>query len=148
MKSFTIRRIVIIGFSLILALLVIIVGKALIDQSKIQSTVNTVVKINQPAVVKSLQLEGKINETSTALGMYLLSKDVMHKKAFIDGLNAIQNDLQAFKSIEGIADDDASRTLVNAIADDVIKFASYKNRLLQLANSPKENIPAVSYASN
>ncbi len=147
MNSLTIRKTVIFGFSLILALLVVIVGKALIDQSEIRTTVNTVITSNQPAMVKSLELAAKVNHTSTALGMYLLSKDESHKIAFIDNLTTIQNDLQEFSSIKGIATDDVSRGIINTINDDVIKFASFKDKLLQLANSPEENLPAVSYAA-
>lgn len=143
---FTIKKTVLLGFGLILVLLVIIVGTALLEKSKIQSTVATVVNVNQPAVVKSLELESKINEISTALGMYLLSKEETSKKTFVEGLNVLTKDLKELQNQAGVSDDDVSKKLVNSLVKDVEKFSSYKDKLLKLADSPEENIPAVRYA--
>jgi len=115
--------------------------------SRVDTQVGDVVKNIQPTVIASLQLSETVKQTSSALGFYLLSKTEQDKKDYLQGLKKVESSLQALKAIPWVQNHEKTNKLVNAIALDVNKFSSYKNRILELASDDTKNIPAMKYSA-
>ncbi|NOY67030.1 MAG: methyl-accepting chemotaxis protein, partial [Gammaproteobacteria bacterium] len=134
----------------LLAIIAVMIGIALSSHyslSRVDKQVTEVVKNIQPTVTASLQLSDNLKQTSSALGFYLLSKTKQDKDDYLNGLVKVEKSLKGLKSIPWVQQNESTNKLVNEIAQDVSKFASYKERLLELAVNDAKNIPAMLFSA-
>ncbi len=146
-NNLSIRHKLFSAFGLVLIVLVIQGSSAISSLSGVHDQVNQVVNHTQPAVLRSMEIAASLQRTSSALGFYLLSKEPQHKAAYQEGLTKVTELLQALRKLPAIQNDPASIQLVAAITSDIVKFKGFRERMLTLAQSDNENIPAIAYAS-
>jgi methyl-accepting chemotaxis protein len=108
--------------------------------------VSKVVGEIQPTVVASMELNGYLERSAGSLGFYLLSKEKIHKDAYLDGLGKVDATLKKLKSGPLIKQQDSAQKLLVSIEKDVAKFKSYQDQLFELAENDAENVPAIAYA--
>ena len=86
MFTFTIRKKILVSFG-ILVLLLVAVG--FMSHESLQANKNNLsILINdiQPAMEQSLQIVGELDRASASLGFYLLSKEELHKQAYLGNM--------------------------------------------------------------
>ncbi len=134
------------GFGVVLLILVAVAGSALLNFASTQRRAVYVVDHIQPVVAASTRLDADLNRTTSALGFYLLSKDAVQKQHFIQGLVRVKVDLARLKAMPLVRGNAELAQQVAAIAREVTRFESYRDRLLELATNTAENFPGIAYA--
>lgn len=130
-----------------MVLLALIVLLSSLSLSGVEHRVKRVVTDIQPAAAASMELNADLERSAAALGFYLLSKEEVHKQAYLDGLKDVNAALKHLESSTLIQRDAAVRRLVADIERDVHTFAGYKGRLLELATDNAKNVPAIAYSA-
>ena len=135
------------GFGLILAILAVVSVSAALSLSKTEGSVDNVVNHIQPMVLASSELTSTLNETSGALGYYLLSQEESFKREYLVGLEKINKVLITLSSLaKGVSTDVETRELLQFIEADVKRFASYKDQMLELSTNEMKNKPGVAFS--
>ena len=89
MFIFTIRKKIWISFGILVALLIAV---GFISHDSLQSNKDklaTLVKEVQPAMEQSLKIVDQLDRASASLGFYLLSKEELHKKDYLNNMSKI-----------------------------------------------------------
>lgn len=147
MKNMTIKSRIWLGFAIVLLLLVIQGTRSMSGLSSIGSKVDSIVLDIQPAVFKSMEIAESLQAASSSIGLYLLGKDESHLKQYHDGVIAVLGKLDELKELPVVSSDSEVGLLVDGITTDVKKFASYEERIKELATSDAANLPAMRYAN-
>lgn len=135
------------GFGFIQLILAAIAITAAIGLSKTEDSVGDVVNNIQPMVLASNELTSTLNETSGALGYYLLSHENSFKRDYLAGFKKINKILTTLSELtsSGKADPKVLELLA-LIKSDVARFASYKDKMIELAGNEMLNKPGVAYS--
>lgn len=136
------------GFGVILLILAVVAMTAALSLSKTEKSVDNVVNRVQPMVLASNDLTSVLNETSGALGYYLLSQEKSFKNEYLDGfkkIDKILNTLSALTQSESV--DAETKELIGLIKADVNAFASYKEKMIGLAENEMLNKPGVAFSA-
>ncbi len=147
LNNISIRNKIWAGFGIILLILAVVAMTAGISLTKTESSVDNVVNTVQPMVLASNELTSTLNETSGALGYYLLSQDKSFKRDYINGfanINKILKQLSAFTQNDSV--DPEIKELLQLIQADVKRFASYKDKMIELAGNEMLNKPGMAYS--
>ena len=135
------------GFGLILTVLAIVAVSAATSLSKTEKSVDYVVNAIQPMVLASNDLTSALNETSGALGYYLLSQEKSFKRDYINGLTTIDKLLSKLSELnQGDGSNAETTELLSLIESDVRRFASYKDQMMELAENEMKNKPGIAYS--
>ncbi|MCK5386544.1 MAG: methyl-accepting chemotaxis protein [Gammaproteobacteria bacterium] len=135
------------GFGLIQLILAVVALTAAISLTKTESSVDDVVNTIQPMVLLSTDLTSTLNETSGALGYYLLSQEKSFKRQYLSGFEHIQKILTKLSSLtQNESVDPEIKDLLKLIKDDVNRFASYKGKMIELAENEMLNKPGMAYS--
>lgn len=143
-NNLSIRNKIWAGFGFVLIILAVVALIAATSLSRTETSVDNVVNQIQPMVLASNELTSSLSEASGALGYYLLSKEESFKRDYLKGLESVNQSLAKLSSLtqKGKTDPDVTK-LLNSIATDVKQFASYKDRMLELAGNEALNIPGL-----
>ncbi|MEZ5541421.1 MAG: methyl-accepting chemotaxis protein [Pseudomonadota bacterium] len=118
-------------------------GKLAVINGKIESVVGEL----QPALLTARKLSEELKQASAALGFYLLSKEDMHKDAYQAGLQKIAGTVASLERLPVMRARQDSMQLLHEIGAELERFASYRERLVELVEVEGRNIPAMEYAS-
>jgi len=135
------------GFGFIQLILAAIAITAAIGLSKTEDSVGDVVNNIQPMVLASNELTSTLNETSGALGYYLLSHENSFKRDYLSGFKKISKILTTLSELTASGKSDPKvLELLALIKSDVTRFASYKDKMIELAGNEMLNKPGVAYS--
>ena len=135
------------GFGLILTILAIVAVSAATSLSKTEKSVDNVVNTIQPMVLASNDLTSALNETSGALGYYLLSQEKSFKREYIKGLDTVNKTLLKLSELtQGEESNSETKELLSLIESDVKHFASFKDQMMGLAENEMKNKPGIAYS--
>lgn len=147
MFSFTIRKKIWISFGV---LVVILVAVGLIAHSNLKAnkdSLSTLVGEIQPAMQMSLDLVDQLDRVSASLGFYLLSKEDVHKNAYINNLKKVSKTADDLSAMPAVKKDKVTRDMIADVKVSIAKLLTYKDRMLEYATNDLKNIPAMEYAS-
>ena len=134
------------GFGIMLIVLAVVALTAAISLTKTESSVDNVVNRVQPMVLASNELTSTLNETSGALGYYMLTKDQSFWRVYEAGLKKVDSVINEL--IELVDKDDTdTMDLVNSIKTDISSFVSYRDKMLELSKDPFKNEPGLEYSA-
>lgn len=137
------------GFGVILIVLAIVAMTAALSLSKTEKSVDHVVNRVQPMVLESNNLTSVLNETSGALGYYLLSQEKSFKEVYLNGFNKIDIIMKKLSSLtQNESVDIETKELLELIKSDVQKFAAYKDKMIELAENEMLNKPGMAYSGS
>lgn len=143
-NNLSIRNKIWAGFGFVLIILAAVALTAATSLSKTETSVDNVVNHIQPMVLASNELTSSLNETSGALGYYLLSQEESFKRDYLKGLESIENSLVKLSSLTQAKQTDSEvKKLLSAIETDVKQFANYKEKMLELATDELKNKPGL-----
>jgi len=135
-----------VGFGVILAILVVIVGISLNSISKTQKQIKTIVSDVQPILIASSTLEAAVKQAATSLGFYLLSNDKNQELNYSQDLKKITSAYtQLKKTVEG-QKGSSIYELVSDLEKDIVRFVNYKAGIIALAEDRLKNFPAMEHA--
>jgi len=147
LKNLSIKIKVLAGFGLMQLIIAVISVSALLSLSTMQSDVVIIAEEIQPAVLSASELEYRLEKANSSLGFYLLSHEENHKQAYLNSLQRVGEILNEMRAMTLIQSDVAFGEAVESIATDVEIFKGYQGRMLQLATSTADNIPATAFAA-
>jgi HAMP domain-containing protein/HPt (histidine-containing phosphotransfer) domain-containing protein len=147
MSQLSIRWKIWLSFLILVALLiavgVIANGSLKANKEKLSTLVNDV----QPAVVLSLNLVDELDHASASLGFYLLSKEELHKKDYVNYMGKIGDSTAQLSMMNVVKTDEKTAELVKQVEEGIKKLQVYKERMLLYASSDLENMKGVKFAS-
>lgn len=137
-----------LGFGSMAVLMVIVSVTALTSLNSAQNKLGEVVEVSQPMVLASMQLADRLDRTSAALGFYLLSKEENDKQEYERNLQELDVELNQLKALTERVDDPKIKQRINDIAKNIAKYATYKQRMLELATNFDQNQPGIGLSSS
>ena len=146
MFIFTIRKRIWISFGVLVALLVAV---GFISQDSLQSNkekLATLVNDVQPAMEQSLKIVNQLDRASASLGFYLLSKEDLHKKEYLNNMSNITESVSALSAMKIVKNDPDTLSMLKGLEAELVKLQGYKARMLEYATSDAKNIPAIGFA--
>ena len=135
------------GFGVVLVILAVVAMTAAVSLTKTESSVDNVVNRIQPMVLASNELTSTLNETSGALGYYMLTKEQSFWREYDAGIEKVDSVINRLTSLVD-KDDQATMNLVNDIKTDISSFVSYKEKMLELSKDPFKNEPGMRYTAD
>ena len=140
--GFGIRQRIWLGFGLLLLILLLFSLSAMRVFGELEQGVSIVAGKLQPVAMTAQKLQTELEAASGALGYYLLTREAVHRDGFERHLalaGAQADRLQAFDLIDSR---DEFRNEVAALQTEMQRLGDYRQRLLELAASDLENVPA------
>ncbi|HEB94374.1 MAG TPA: methyl-accepting chemotaxis protein [Gammaproteobacteria bacterium] len=147
LNNLSIRTKIIAGLGLMQLIIAIIAGSALVSLSNTQKSVATIAEDIQPAVLKAGELEHRLDKANSALGFYLLSHEASHRQVYATNLQHIDSILDELKALPLVTASADISPHVADIAGDIARYKAYQERMIELAEQPAKNIPALAYAA-
>jgi len=146
LARFSIRTKLWFGFGTLVAILAVVVLTTVFSLTATRGNMAEVVQRVQPMALDSLELNTRLEHTSASLGFYLLSKEPRQRDDYLHNLQQVNDLVQSLQRQPLLREDAALAARVGAVADKVQRFASYRERMLQLAADDGANFPAMHYA--
>ncbi|MCF6194921.1 MAG: MCP four helix bundle domain-containing protein, partial [Kangiellaceae bacterium] len=134
------------GVGIILRFLAFVAMTSALSLSKTESSVDNVVNRIQPMVLASNELTSSLNETSAALGYYMLTKDESFWQAYEQGIEKVETVITRLSSFVD-KDDKITQTLVDDIKTDINSFVSFKGTMLELSKDALKNEPGLLFSA-
>jgi len=148
LNNLSIRVKIIAGLGLMLLIVATIAGSALISLANTQASVVTIADEIQPAVLKASELEHSLDKANSALGFYLLSHEASHRQAYETNLQRVDKLLDELKGMPLVAANADLSSQMEAISSGIERYKSYQGRMVELAEKPAKNIPALAFATS
>jgi len=142
---------VILGFGACLLLFGLAVGYMLWQTNSITKQTSFFIEKSQPQILSSLRLIEELKGSSSALGMYLLSKETLYKESYEKSLLDLQienENLNRLMEIEARAEDDDITLMLKSVQSDIEKLLSYKVGMLNLVVDDRKNFPAMAISAS
>ncbi|WP_018876638.1 methyl-accepting chemotaxis protein [Thioalkalivibrio sp. ALE31] len=147
LDKLSIRGLLIAGFGLVVAILIINSLLALRAMSTGSQGVEQLTQADYPAVARVNDVEQLLQESAAFLGFYLMSEEQSHRDAWQNAMRELDAATRALNENPVIAADEelaASATEVRRLVD---QFASFEDRLIEVAENAAENMPALGIAN-
>ena len=146
-SNITLRNKLLLSFAFIV-LVMAAQGVSFIDRlSSVNQKVSTVVDEVQPALLTSRLLSEELNQASTSLGFYLLSKETQHKDAYLGGLVRLDEIIATLELLPAIRAREDSQQILRNISSDLDSFSAYQTQVIELVEVEGKNIQAMNFAS-
>jgi len=143
----TIKQKLNLGFGTLLGFMLVIIFINLVSLFIIRSNTNEVIEEYEPAVFSALELDGELKNASSSLGFYLLSHEEIHKSNYITATSKIDSLLKELQQQETIQEDDQAYVYLIKIQENVARFKTYQETMVELASSPEKNFPGINYST-
>ncbi len=144
---FSIRQKLLFGFGFMVAAIIIISSAMLFVLNTTKTSFVTIVEVDTPMVVESMQLAELIEHTKSALGLYLLSESQEYKQLYLEKLTQLLPHLQHLKQLQKVQNDEKVRQWLKHMEENLNQFIGYKEQILQISEQDNLNYPAMAYAS-
>ncbi len=132
----------------LLVVLAIVSFSAITSLQIAQSRFSFVVEKSQPLALASLELSETLNKANASLGFYLLGKNDEDKSQFESALTHLDELLGQLTSMDIVANDVNTHSLVQQISQDIETYKSYRQKMLALATDFAKNQPGISISAD
>jgi len=147
MPSLQIKHRIWMGFSFLLALLLINASISFTDLTNTQSTIDAVIEESQPLVLEAHKLNGYLAKSSSSLTNYLLTKNNLQKENYLDSMQQADESLKRISVMEKVALSEPLTIAVAKLSEQLSFFQGYKERMLLLATDNMKNEIALQFAA-
>ncbi len=142
-QNASIKQKIIGGFTIVIILLIVVGGVALRSFIETRNNVQMVVDQNQPVVLAAQELETSLKAAVASMGFYMLGRDDASLEAYENDLGRLQEAMDELTELPLVEDDPEYQKLAGKISQQVMKFFSYHDQVISLANSFAERMPAI-----
>lgn len=146
LKRFTINQKIWIGFSLGLLLFIGNAIYSLMAYNALEKPLTEIVTRNQPVVMAALDLRYEMEESSTAMSLYLLTQEPQYKTLYLTTLEWLEQNAQKLR--EQMQQNSELKSVLDSIISDIAIYKGYKDRMVELAEQQRRNFPAFEIAIN
>ncbi len=148
-NNISIRNKIWAGFGIMLIILAIVALTSALSLTKTESSVDNVVNRIQPTVLASNELTSTLNETSGALGYYMLTKDQSFWNTYEKGIEKVGAAVKelVFLVEKENKEDKETQELVSDIKSDLTVFISYKKQMRILSEDALKNEPGLLFSA-
>lgn len=147
LMGLTIRK-KLMGSSMLILFIIAALGLNSVNSlSTVKEKVDVVVDRYQPAVSQAMSLSELLRKTSNALGFYLLTKEEVHKLAYIDGQQSLLSGLSRLQQQAAASGQAETRKLVADTTHNITRFQEHQKHMLELAADVRKNTPAITFAA-
>jgi len=146
-KNLSVKMKIATGFGLIQLIIVVVSVTSLLSLSAMKNDVVSIADDIQPAAYSAGELEFHLEKANSSLGFYLLSKEESHKNVYLNSLQHVDEILTEMHAMPLVQSDAGLSDAMESIVADVERFKGYQERMLKLATSTADNIPATTFAA-
>ena len=136
-----------LGFTLVLAVLVVVSTLTLVRLSGVQAQVSEVIESRQPTVFLTKGLTIELQQAASLLGFYLLSTEEEYKERYLNGQSRVRELLDKLKSLPNLINDRQSLEQLEGIEAEIEQFRALETELFEAAVSYEKNFPGIAYAN-
>lgn len=147
MFIFTIRKKIWTSFGILIALLVAVGFIANNSMQSNKDKLATLVNDVQPAMEQSLKIVDQLDRASASLSFYLLSKEDLHKNAYLNNMSSITSSIEALSAMKAVKSDPETLKMVQGIEAELVKLQGYKARMMVYATDDFKNVPGIKFAA-
>jgi len=145
-RRLSIRHKLYLTFSLVLAILLAQGGASYLGMQATVGAFGHVIDDYEPANRLSMELSQAVEEANGALGFYLLAKDPETRERYEAALERINRLLIQLGQLRAVREDPVASALLDDIMDDAARYTSYRDRMLELAVDPEQNIRSMGFS--
>jgi len=145
-RRLSIRHKLYLTFAVVLAILLAQGAASYLGMQATVGAFGHVIDDYEPANRLSMELSQAVEEANSALGFYLLAKDPDTRGRYEAALKRIKALLVQLGQLRAVRDDPVASALLEDIIDDAAKYTSYRDRMLELAVDPEQNIRSMGFS--
>jgi len=146
-KHLSIKFKILAGFALMGVLILVISLAGLFSLSAVQQDVTVITQDVQPAALAVADLQSTLERANSSMGLYLLSQEERYREGYVSSLARADEILARLLTLRMVETDAVIAGQVADIMIDVEQFKGYQERMLFLATSNEDNIPATKFTS-
>ncbi len=148
LDKLSIRGLLIAGFGLVVAILIINSLLALRAMTTGSQAVEQLTQADYPAVARVNQVEQLLQESAAFLGFYLMSEDASHRDAWLNAMEGLDAATNALLDDPVVSADRQLAAGAEDVRRRVSEFAGHRERLIEVAENLAENMPAQAIAND
>ncbi|MEJ2080372.1 MAG: hypothetical protein P8Z74_20630, partial [Acidobacteriota bacterium] len=122
--------------------------KTLWSVADTQQRVSGMTQDYQPTLIAAMDLNAALKETTTAMGFYLLTLKPDYLQSYEDNLLRLDSAIVTLQQTSLARNDAEVAAIVDEVAALLVKYESYKAKLMPLAQNVTENFSALGYAGS
>ena len=135
------------GFSILLALMLVLSAVSYRSLFKVEDRLSLVVEKLQPTMLASQDLSHALTHAAAALGLYLLAADDGAKAEYQEALVQVDTAQQDLQQQLRVDSDQASVQTLESLQTLVDRFKAYEPRMVELVQDRTKNITGLSFAA-
>ncbi|MCP4698630.1 MAG: hypothetical protein GY862_17525, partial [Gammaproteobacteria bacterium] len=145
-RKLSIKQKLFFGFGLMAGLGILVAGLAGSALWIMKLNFTSIIEEGEPMSRQTMMLSEQIKQAEASLGFFLLSKENLHKQAYVEELGQLNNTLEELKKLKSAREDAKVKGWINTIETNLRVFQSYRDSMLELAGNDLKNFPGRGYA--
>ncbi len=130
---------------LLLVILLTVSITGWLSLKNIDESITSIARKIQPAVISAVDFESSLNNSVAMLGLYVKSGKGEYKNKYLDSLTELNEKLDKLVQNPVLSGDAELNSVVGSIAEDVEKYSTYKDTIVNLVENPSVNMTALKY---
>ncbi len=144
-RRYSLKQILIFSFSLLLFFTTATGVYVFISTKYLGNDVHDIATIKQPLMLQSIALENTLKNSTTALGLYLLTQDKKYKDRYIQSNKRLKKQFFKLETTAGI--NTKNTDLLKNISTNLVRYVSHQTQMIKLAENTNLNFPARQFAA-
>ena len=141
-------RVKLLAFAILVQLALLMQGSNLMSSlSTMNNRIETVVSEIQPALMDTRELAEMLKQSSSAMGLYLLTGEPAEQEKYAASLVELEIGAAALPDLDGINAYPENTALIGKITENIGIYRSYHERITTLGSDDNANMPAFAYAA-
>jgi methyl-accepting chemotaxis protein len=142
-------RIKLLAFATMVQVILLLQGSNLLSSlSTMNDRIETVVSEIQPALMNTRELAEQLKQSSTAMGLYLLTGERAEQEKYTASLAELEQNAAALTDTAGISNSAHTNALAEQIKTNIDRYRSYHEEITRLGADDNANMPAMAYAAD
>jgi len=142
---YSLKQILIFSFSLLLLIITSTGIFIFVNTKNLSNDIHDVATVKQPLMLHAIELENTLKNSTTALGLYLLTQEKKYKDTYLKSGSLLKKQFSKLKA--NASNSKETSTLLNNININLTRYSSHKEKMIKFAENPNENFPARKFAS-
>ena len=140
-------RVRLFAFAIAVQIILLLQGSNLLGSlSTMNDRIVSVVNEIQPALMRTRELSNKLKQSSTAMGLYLLTREQAEQNKYLASLAELEQGTAALTDAAAISSDAANSALSEQIVAEIDRYSSYREEIIRLGSDNRANMPAMAHA--
>jgi len=142
---YSLKQILIFSFSLLLLITTSTGIFIFVSTTNLSNDIHDVATVKQPLMLHAIELENTLKNSTTALGLYLLTQEKKYKDSYLQSGTLLKK--QFSKLTANTNNNKETSALLKNININIMRYSSHKEKMIKFAEDPNENFPARKFAA-